>query len=70
MSVMSRLDLVAEDLLAKATLSLEAGEKSEDVAEAVYSEFRNYVGMNADMEEWVREQAKLILKEAEKKCKP
>ena len=69
MSIMSRLDLVADDLRARAIDSLNSGEKTEDVIEAVYEGFRRYIGLNLEMQEWCRNQAKIVLKEAESQCK-
>jgi len=68
-SIMNRLDLVAQDLEVKAQQSIDAGEQPEDIVEAIYEELWNYTGREPDTSEWVREQSQAIFKSAQKDAK-
>jgi len=68
-SIMNRLDLVAQDLEVKAQQSIDAGEQPEDIVEAIYEELWNYTGRGPETSDWVREQSQAIFKSAQKDAK-
>ena len=63
MGRMNDLDVVCQDLKDKAKVSVEAGERSEDISEAVFEEIFNWCGKDADLREWAMSTADMVLSE-------
>ena len=63
MGRMNDLDLVCQDLKHKARVSIEAGERSEDISEAVFEQIFNWCGKDADLREWAMSTADMVLSE-------
>jgi len=68
MSHMSDLDIVCQDIAAKARFAVESGEKSEDISEAVFDQIFNWSGRDPDLRDWAVNIANGVISEVFKEA--